>query len=685
MKKHVHKPENDTAYYVVYYATVAVMALAALWPDGRIWGVNWYGYFPRPVLLAVIAITGMLPLFLSWWSRRRGDLNQPAPGTKSVFFVGAGAVVLIGWLCFYFFKNETHLLGDGYLLISALRGVTELQAPSQFGSRQLQHLLYPLVSGYGDEAPRMVFRMISWGSGLVFLPAVFWAAYRLFESNLRRFLFAFGLITGGYALLFFGYVENYPPFAVGVTLFGLVGLMVAREQVERWWLLVPLLIAGFFHVFSAALLPAAAYLLLRETPLGDWFTKRRVLLWSTVGGIVAVAFGVAVYLFETNYPFRFALVSPVQSIFTVGGYTLFSAAHLSDWVNLLFILVPALLFLPVVLRQRKERGWFSRPDYLFLWLTLVPSLVLTFLIDPKLGMPRDWDLFSFVGIPLAMLLYYSLLDETSRTVRWKAATLAVALALMSLVPRVISQHDVEMSIHVFDRITALDPLRTRSVQEVVYRLFESGGNYSEPARRRAEYARERPDIAWLDHALQLGYQGRMDEAATELRRVIAFNPSHSAAWSNLGTYYQRRGQNDSALFCLKVADGLTPLNPRILDNMGIVYYSMADLKDAEHCWEEVISIDSLNYSARENLLKLYQTQGRKQEYLALSFEMFEIGTRKNAPLPYVRDLADLYLQKGDYAEAAVAYRRALARGLDTATVLELERQYPELHVLVNGR
>ena len=38
-------------------------------------------------------------------------------------------------------------------------------------------------------------------------------------------------------------------------------------------------------------------------------------------------------------------------------------------------------------------------------IMLVCCLGAVFVLDPKLGMPRDWDLFSFAGVPFVVLCY----------------------------------------------------------------------------------------------------------------------------------------------------------------------------------------------------------------------------------------------------------------------------------------
>ena len=666
------------------YALAIVALVAASWVQpGRSWGLAWYALFPGLGQGLLILVGLAVPLLLGRRSYAHSVASPSRSNPDPGFYLFALVAIFVYLVAFVVLRTRTHFLGDGYLMLAKLEGAMQLPRVSQTWPYLLQKLVQGLIGHASADPTLATFRLLSWGSGLLLLAGVGHAARQLFAANGDRIIFFLGVATGGYILLFFGYVENYPPLAATVGLLCLAGMMIARGLLSRWVILPLLVVAVFFHGLALALAPACAYVILAGTPLG-----RKIAALSSrlkiagLAALIVIALGVAGYLYLTNYFFRLAFVPVVPDAFTVGGYTMFSAAHILDFVDLVFQLCPAIVLLPVVLFAVRRSGISRSPEYLFLALATAGGLAVAWAVDPKLGMPRDWDLFAFAGLPPALLLYCLLSDERlNLRGRAKIAILGITLGLVVLAPRVATQIDFERAVAVFDRATALDRLRTSSVQEVLYRFLNEMGRPDEVERRRAAFERERPDVGWLDQAIQLSRKGEFERATELFRKVLAFNPSHSAAWSNLGATFQWKGDNDSALTCLRIADALTPYDANVHNNLGIVYYSMGDYPRAERHWLESIRLDPDNFKSRDHLLQLYQIQKRSDDYLRLIFQMFDIGTRDDAPVGFVAKIAELHLKRGDFATAAVHYRRALAKGLDTNVVRELERKYPDLHVL----
>ena len=47
---------------VAYYATLLVLTVGAFFPNGRVWGFNWWGYYPVWVPLVLLVLGAVLPL-----------------------------------------------------------------------------------------------------------------------------------------------------------------------------------------------------------------------------------------------------------------------------------------------------------------------------------------------------------------------------------------------------------------------------------------------------------------------------------------------------------------------------------------------------------------------------------------------------------------------------------------------
>ncbi|RKX27246.1 MAG: hypothetical protein DRP45_01535 [Candidatus Zixiibacteriota bacterium] len=671
------------AVFATHLFVVAGLLVCSFFPDLRLWGVSSYAYFGWYGRLFLVVVGLVTPAVVWWYSRLPHAERESGPTNDRLYAIVAALILSLFVLAFYIFRARTHFLGDGYLVLAKLQEVTHFVQPWQAGPFLVQQWLYRTLGEITPEGALFVLQFLSVACGAVILLAVAASARFLFSSNRDRLVFLLGMGSGGYMLLFFGYLENYPLFVLSVVLFVLCGLLALRGVIDWWAIGIPSVLAVLFHPFGVVLLPAAIYAMASRTVVGRWFAARGSKIKWIVGSILVVVPVVAfVYLYMTNYVFRLALVPVFLDRFTVDGYHMFSFKHIADYCNLLLQLLPGLPLLLVAGFFLPVREMFRQPIYRFLLLAAVPCLLAAFVIEPKLGMPRDWDLLCFAGVPLAALLFFALADKRAAIRRLgPTGVLAIALCVLLLVPRVTTQVLPSKAIALFDNLSDLDRHRNRSVQDVVFLHFERQGDTAEVERRRAAFREEFPDVAWVEQGIALGKQGEADSAAVLYRKTIEYNPSHSVAWANLGVYFIYLEQYDSALTYMRIANGINPYNWSTYNNLGLAYYANGDTERAERLWLKAIEMNPDNVRARDHLGKLYQAQERVEDYLNLQFEIFELASGDDAPVKYIQMLGDLHLSRADYHSAAEAYRRALEKGLDTAYVRQKQAEHPQLRVI----
>jgi tetratricopeptide (TPR) repeat protein len=83
-------------------------------------------------------------------------------------------------------------------------------------------------------------------------------------------------------------------------------------------------------------------------------------------------------------------------------------------------------------------------------------------------------------------------------------------------------------------------------------------------------------------------QGRLDEAESAFRGVLAANPEVAGAYANLGVVYMRRKQWDKALEALRHAERLLPRVAGIRLNIGLAYYRQNEFLKAIPPFESVV-------------------------------------------------------------------------------------------------
>jgi len=660
--------------WVVYAATMGGMVLASLASGGRVWAFNWYGYFSwyGPALLAAVGI--VVPVLLV--RSRKWSAARPSDGTELRPFWPAAALIMVSFVFLYvFLAARTHFLGDGYLLLTRLETGSVPIRPWSMGAYFLVETVYSLLGSAGESQAELAFRFVSWLSGLLFLGAAALTATRLYQARRDRLLFFGGVASGGFALLFFGYVENYPPLILLVAAVTFLGLLATAGKLSQWWILPPTGAALLVHPFAVALLPAVLFVILRETGVGRWYqslavsTRRMVWVPASAVGMAAFIWG-----YESSLFLRFSLVPLSANQFTVEGYTLFSLKHLLDFANLLFLLVPGLLFLLWTMVTLRKHRPFVAPEYGFLILLLVPSLLIAFLFDPKLGMPRDWDVFSFAGVSLVTLLFYALLDVRNKIKGYAvAAALAITLGLLVLIPRAVTQFVPDKSLAVFDTYSNLDVIKNVPGRFLMLQYLERHGRHAEKAQRERDNTRLSPHVIWDREGQALLRDGKVAPAEAKFRQAIGYAPNFAYSWVNLGICFSRREQWDSALVYFKIADGLNRFNSDTYNSLGYAYLNLGDFRRAEEYCLDAIRIRPTQFTARGNLAKLYRKQDRRADLVQVLLGLIDLDS---VPAQYYFESADQLLKLGESDAATRICRRALETGADSSLITQLEADYP---------
>lgn len=656
---------------LAYLITLALMVAGSYFPHLRAWGIAPWAFLNIWVPLAsaaaaIIALIGILRL-------RSTEATGPVGTSRP--FVSLAAVVLAG-IAFTIFRTETHFLGDGYPGLSLLAADNPLVKEREIGESML-HIWVKGIFGADEEAALTSFRVLSIGAGVLFATAVMVFARRLYYTWAERLLFALTLCTGGYMLLFFGYVENYSIFVMSVGLFVLTGIAAARGLCARWWILLPLALATVMHIMGVTLLLAALYLLLAPTRLGRQVarlsptTKLISLLVLAAAGLAAITI-----FEERSLFFKFALLPLTEDRWTVDNYTLFAPAHLIDLANLLLLLVPGLgVGAAVVLATRQKKIW-KDADSRFLAVTLLSTLCAIFLFDPKLGMGRDWDLFSFVGVPLAALVALVVLRlplDRRRVIHTLAAV--ILLGLFSLAGRLTIVNTPDAAVAQFSNFLDMDFGRGVNSRVILIAYYDNRGDTATGDSIHAQWFRDFPESKMLQDAKAMKEAGHKDEARKMFYRIIEMNPRLAGSWSNLGEMYLAGKQYDSALVHLQTALGLNPYEAAAWANLGLLHFNRGEFDKALECLEGAYSIQPTQAAIPYNLAHVYRALknwDKFEEYMRYCTML------PDAPLSSLQLLGDYYLSRQRFQDAGEVFRRAIERGFPESAVAERIKQFPAL-------
>jgi hypothetical protein len=441
------------------FAVLALLRLAAAqFPAARVWGLNASAWLPvwAQLLIAALGVLAATPLVLRFArgaSRVPGML--PLRVTALLFAILAGGV-------FWAFRMETYFLGDGAVYLSEhfrlLRGLSVSESVLySIGSAPLTGWLLAqgalLFFSEGSTLagnPQFVFWIAGAAAGAVFTAMAVLISGRWSEREDERFACTLILLFTPAMLFFFGYVEYYTFAFVGITFTAFLSIEAARGRVAAYWPVLALLLSSALHMMALVLLPGVLLALLAaKEGTARFVTLRNVLLLAAA----ALAAG-GVFYFASAIAFEGSRV--ILSLVPFGAegarqfYTLFSAAHIIDVVNMLLLTASPLL---AVLPFLRARGWDAAA--LVGLAHVIFSFFLMFFGYSGFGMARDWDVTAFFAATAALLIL-TLLRREEAPRRAYLLQLAAWGSVVAVLPWLLVNIDASRSERRFRDIMALD-------------------------------------------------------------------------------------------------------------------------------------------------------------------------------------------------------------------------------------
>ena len=652
--------------------------VASWYPEGRIWGVNLWGYFPSIVPWTMYG-AGAVVVAIVWFLGRRSNQNADEAGADigvTIFWTATAVLTLALTGLFYYLRARTHFLGDGYTVLSLLTDPEPLVKTREYGAAML-HIWVKQLFGEGEPAALASFQSISVGCGFLFLLSTAFLSRRLFDSNRDRILLLIGLASCGYMYNFFGYIENYSLFILTSLLYCMTGLLVALGRSPRWILLPLLGLTVLSHIFGVVFLPSAIYLMLAGTGFGaraGRMSQRSKGLFAVIMFVIGLL--TFLYFYFNYYYFRFAIVPLLPNRFTVEGYHLFSHPHLLDMVNLALLLAPALPLVIALAVAMPLKSMFRRCEYRYLALLVLSCWMAVFIFDPKLGMPRDWDLFSFAGVPLALLAFYLVLDKKSRPRCYVPITLMmIVLGSMMLFPRAVSQTNPSQSVQWFNNYATLDKTKNMYGRTLLKQYYDRRDDAVAAEQEYRRYVADYPQFVLNREGLALKREGKLEDAIAKFHRAIDLHPTFVAPYANMGMCFGGLRLPDSAIAYLEIASGMNPYNWRVWNNIATAHFIKGDLYRAEKCLLKARTYGPSELDPLKGLLQVYKRTNDLDNWLAT---LHELTARDDTPITALTELAEYHLNHRQFIQAASLYRRAVTQGLDSTYLGQLRRNYPQL-------
>ena len=158
--------------------------------------------------------------------------------------------------------------------------------------------------------------------------------------------------------------------------------------------------------------------------------------------------------------------------------------------------------------------------------------------------------------------------------------------------------------------------------------------------------------------------GRLDEALEELRKALNADAGYAPAHDNLGLILSRRGDADGAIREWRRAVELDPKYAAAHTNLADALYAQGQGQEAVAEWREGIGIEPGNAQALQRLawaLATWPEASVRNGGDAVAFAVRAVELAGGGDARMLDTLAAAYAEKGQFGEAALTARRALAK------------------------
>jgi len=267
-----------------------------------------------------------------------------------------------------------------------------------------------------------------------------------------------------------------------------------------------------------------------------------------------------------------------------------------------------------------------------------------------------------------------LLCEGDNSVR-HGSILVLLLCLAILLPRAIVTATPKLAVASFHNYLELDKIKNRSGRHQLINYLKEQGDSSSADLLQQKWQNDFPEVQLALYGNNLSREGKTEEAIQINRQAIAINPVYWVSYFNLGTYYNRLAMFDSAAVYLEITNGLNPNSTQVLNNLGYATMQLTRFDDAEESFLQCVELNKEAVEPIINLLQLYKSSGQTDKF---NHYLLIAAAKDGAPPPVFKELGDYHLNRGAFDLAKAAYDTSLALGMDSAVILELRQNFPQL-------
>ncbi|HEV8538356.1 MAG TPA: hypothetical protein VGR15_05460 [Bacteroidota bacterium] len=519
----------------------------------------------------------------------------------------AGLVLLTS--LFWFFREKTFFLGDGYLVqrtLSEMHSVNEISSTSFLDSPLVGALAWncfqaALALGIGQPGT-VTFQLMSicFGSGAII---ILYALSRILSRDfVERILIWIFFVAGGQCQLFFGYVEKYTPVFFAYLLFIVLAMLYLRDRIR---LIVPAIAFSYLflsHFGMILMFPVMLFLL--------WHEFRKGLVLSSIVSLVSLVSIAGAILWAFGYDFptfvgAFTrngghLLPLAPSSAETQAYSLFSPQHLYEVLNLLLLVSPfAVLLIGAAVGINFRKVFSLAPEAVFIAITALCGVGFVALINPDLGLSRDWDIYSIFAFGIILLGVWSFIRGVgSPRLRRRVLIMAAMITLLQSGTIIAVNTDEQRSLQRFELLPdgeVWGKVGMKYSYEELAIFFRDRGDDRKSISYYEKYytfdSTNKRILANLGDGYRvLGEEARM---AYFYEKAIMHGTQVPGAFYNVGAYYAKQGGFDRAYPLMKRSFELDPTDPSVAYGLGVILMNAKhDYESAFRYFSHTLKLDS---------------------------------------------------------------------------------------------
>lgn len=301
---------------------------------------------------------------------------------------------------------NTLKMGDGLIIYENI-----LLEASLFGYQLTIDELLPvlfhswLYQSFFTDNVRTVYQFSGILCGLIYAILSFW-----FSNRYRLSFLANGMLMfSGGSMVYYGYMENYAPVAIILAIIVYSGYHISVQRPKNNTLTIMVMavlaaVAFLHHILNGFLIFFLIYFCHLHSENRRIFWRNAILAAGIGMGILAIVFGYFLFFAEVRVDLTQSHMAhpptyPFKRMISINHLKELSSAYIFSAFAAFFILLNEFMS-----RRQDLKEFFQQSNHRLLATAVFSMFVMTFVLNPILGFPGDWDLMGFIWMPLSLLI-----------------------------------------------------------------------------------------------------------------------------------------------------------------------------------------------------------------------------------------------------------------------------------------